>query len=766
MPVAVETDLERTPATEGVDSRIWEPVAVSGELLERLVAVRAVAQSVEYVRLNPEALTGKSSALMRPGVGRLPMALPEGSQVIGLVERTMSTGPDAFLSEGTIEGVSGATWRLASVRGRVSASITGLPGGEVKVRTIATGDGLVAQLYRVDPKLAGDCVVVSTADRPFLAEAQPTDWGAAIVPDTARIEALSSGEAVIDLLVVYTSAVRAALGGAAGVDAEAMLAVAQVNADFELNGITARIRLSGTLEVELPGDAQSSGISGWQRTALENMTGTTDGIMDDVHDARAATGADLVTLVVQRPDPSSAGLAYILERVGHYSEPFFAFSVVNYDGFSDSTTLTHELGHNLGCAHDLANAGSLPARGYHGAYPGAYGFRVSGNDTAGNRREVRSIMAYSPGTRLRYFSSPDRQVTSYTSGSQTITYAAPVTLGQAVAPGVAGADNASVIRRAAFQVSGYRLASERSFAGRLVNVSTRAYVGTGYKTLTGGFVVAGPGTKRVLLRAPGPSIGAAPYNVPGALTDSILRVTAIGVGLAGENDDWGLPASRAVDVAAAGQKVGAFPFANGSRDAALLLDLAPGSYTAEVTGAGGAEGVALIEAYDVNAAEGPRLVNLSTRAYASTETPIVAGFVVQADSGAADERKTMFLRVRGPSLANYGLPADEVMPDPVIEIYNDRAQLVFVNDDWDSPSAIISSLIPMIERGKVDQASEAAVFAAAGRVGPTDMLPVEPGAVIELPPGLYTMFVRPFTDDTDPVGEPGVAIVEVFEMNE
>ncbi len=744
----------------------WQPVEVSPAVAQRLQAVRVTAASVQAVRIELAALSGKASPAMRPGQGRWQFPLPSGAVVTGWVDRTTPAGPDAWVSEGPVEGVPGARWVMAAVRGRVSASIDGLPGGEVKVRTIDTAEGLVAQLYVVDPTLAGDCVALGEAERPVIAaDVEGAAW-APVAVEAVDPDALASGDAIVDVLVAYTAAVGAELGSAESVEAEARVALSNANYDFIASALSLQLRLAGIVEVDLTGDASTTGQSGWQRSALESLAGVTDGVMDNVHAAREATGADLVTLVVQRPDPASSGIAYVLERLGHASEPYFAFSVVNLDSFSNATTLSHEFGHNLGCAHDRDNAGSLPARGYHGAFPGAYGYRVSGLDTNGVTRQVRSIMAYSPGTRLRFFSSPEMRIASYTFNRDRVDFVDPVVLGVALTedPDHA-ADNVSVINRTAFQVASYRVSPTRSYGGRLVNVSTRAYVGSGYRTLTGGFVVTGEAAQRVLVRAPGPVL-ASDFGLSGALADPLLRVNQLGGGVVAENDNWAASAGNAAAVSAAGATAGAFAFPAGSRDAALVVDLAPGAYSAEVTGVGGATGLALVEAYEVrtDAAASARVVNLSTRAYASTATPIVAGFVVAADEGGEAERKTMFVRVRGPSLVNYGLPAEEVMPDPMIEIYDDEARLVFVNDDWDSVSAVYDSTIPAVSRGEVDQASEEAVYAAAAQVGATDMLAVEPAAVIELPAGLYTMFVRPYTDDDDPEGEPGVAIVEVFEL--
>ena len=53
-------------------------------------------------------------------------------------------------------------------------------------------------------------------------------------------------------------------------------------------------------------------------------------------------------------------------------------------------------------------------------------------------------------------------------------------------------------------------------------------------------------------------------------------------------------------MAATAVRAGAFAFAEGSLDAALLVTLAPGAYTAVVTGGGEAGGVTLVEVYDVN----------------------------------------------------------------------------------------------------------------------------------------------------------------------
>ncbi|MDO8542331.1 MAG: hypothetical protein Q7S40_17975 [Opitutaceae bacterium] len=126
---------------------------------------------------------------------------------------------------------------------------------------------------------------------------------------------------------------------------------------------------------------------------------------------------------------------------------------------------------------------------------------------------------------------------------------------------------------------------------RLINVSARTRVGVAGDILIAGFVIGGSTAKTVLIRAIGPTLGA--FGVPGALEDPKLELFA-GTTRINQNDNWG----GATTVAAAALSVGAFPLVATTRDAALLVTLAPGSYTAQVSGVNNATGVALVEVYE------------------------------------------------------------------------------------------------------------------------------------------------------------------------
>ncbi|MDO8540836.1 MAG: DUF1800 family protein [Opitutaceae bacterium] len=136
-------------------------------------------------------------------------------------------------------------------------------------------------------------------------------------------------------------------------------------------------------------------------------------------------------------------------------------------------------------------------------------------------------------------------------------------------------------------------------SARLMNLSTRALVGTGANTFFSGLsVAAGGGARQVLIRAAGPGLTA--LGVNGAVSDPALAVLdSAGRQIAsGANDNW--ESAGAAALSAAFAQAGAFPFRSGSRDAALVIDLLPGNYTIQVNGVGGAAGAALVEVYDLS----------------------------------------------------------------------------------------------------------------------------------------------------------------------
>jgi hypothetical protein len=126
--------------------------------------------------------------------------------------------------------------------------------------------------------------------------------------------------------------------------------------------------------------------------------------------------------------------------------------------------------------------------------------------------------------------------------------------------------------------------------GKLSNVSARSQISAENDTLIAGFSISGNGPRTLLIRAVGPTLSS--FGVEGALGDAKLELFS-GSGKMQENDNWDVSARSTFS------RVGAFDLATNSRDAVLLVTLAPGSYTAQLSGVNGATGVALVEVYEV-----------------------------------------------------------------------------------------------------------------------------------------------------------------------
>ena len=140
-----------------------------------------------------------------------------------------------------------------------------------------------------------------------------------------------------------------------------------------------------------------------------------------------------------------------------------------------------------------------------------------------------------------------------------------------------------------------------AYGAEFQNMSTRALVGTGENVLIPGFVISGADSQQILLRAVGPSL--ASFGVSGPNADPTLTLYR-GATVLAANDNWS-SAANADAIAATGIAVGAFPLPAGSKDAAVLVTLPAGAYTAVVSGVDNATGIALVELYAVGSTLAP-----------------------------------------------------------------------------------------------------------------------------------------------------------------
>ena len=256
-------------------------------------------------------------------------------------------------------------------------------------------------------------------------------------------------------------------------------------------------------------------------------------------------------------------------------------------------------------------------------------------------------------------------------------------------------------------------------APSLGNISTRLRVGSGDDALIGGFIITGDQPKQVLIRAIGPSLGAA--GVQGALSDPVLDLNDAN-GTIASNDNWQQGDTSRIPNGFA---------PNDQRESVIVTTLNPGSYTAVVRGAGGGTGVGLIEAYDLSQGGGSNLANISTRGpVESGDEVLIGGFIA---AGAPIGSAKVVVRAIGPSLGAAGV--NGALQDPTLELFDGNGASIAGNDNW-----------------RDSQASE---LQAIG-IPPGDDR--ESAIVASLAPGSYTAIVRGKDATT------GVGLVEVYNV--
>jgi hypothetical protein len=267
-------------------------------------------------------------------------------------------------------------------------------------------------------------------------------------------------------------------------------------------------------------------------------------------------------------------------------------------------------------------------------------------------------------------------------------------------------------------------------AARIVNISSRALVGSGENALIAGVVVADTHAKRYLARAVGPGLAA--FGASGVVPDPQLSIyTPEGVELF-RNNGW-LNGPDAALLPTFAKSVGAFPLSPSSLDSALANRLNAGAYTVQVSTPADQPGIGLAELYELDA--NGRTVNLSTRARVrGGEGVMIGGFVVQGPA-----YKRILLRAIGPTLAAFGV--ETALADTVLTVYS-GSTVVASNDRWEAAPEV-AALKTATER--------AGAFALAANSEDAALL-------LTLPPGAYTVEVRGKGEAE------GVALLEIYDV--
>ena len=321
------------------------------------------------------------------------------------------------------------------------------------------------------------------------------------------------------------------------------------------------------------------------------------------------------------------------------------------------------------------------------------------------------------------------------SGNLAVTTANQATVTGTVAAGTA---QLTATVSAGGQNVTYTGASETVLATqRLSSISTRALVGSGAAVTIAGFIIAGQESKTVLIRAVGPTL--ATLGVSGTLAAPTLDLYLYRGGvntLIMTNTGWTTSGNTAAIIAAAARS-GAFALGANSADSTILTTLAPGTYTAIMSGANGGTGVGLVEVYDLSTPTlGQKVIDIATRGFVgSGDNVLIAGVYV-----AGSVPKRVLVRAIGPGLIPLGVTG--VLAQPQLTLYKGNVAIA-QNADWrTSPDA-------------------AALAAASAQVAGLQLAQgsADAAMIVSLEPGFgYTAMV------TGANGTTGVGMVEIYEL--
>ena len=298
---------------------------------------------------------------------------------------------------------------------------------------------------------------------------------------------------------------------------------------------------------------------------------------------------------------------------------------------------------------------------------------------------------------------------------------------------------------------------------KLVNISTRGRVETGDDRMIGGLIIEGSTPKTVLFRGRGPSMGGAPFFVPGTLrihscgsSRARLSSARTTTGKMRRAVAPGLPCGTPAQIMATGldpcqpNPGEGMPPLGCNLESAILVTLQPGAYTMHLVGASGEIGVGLVEAFDVDSTATADLHNISTRGVVLTGDDImIGGFIVQGSAP-----KTVLVRGRGPSMGGAPFFVPGVLADPFLRIFSGPTAIAQNNNWQDAPNC--SPGFTCGTPGQITATGLDPCVPNPGQPTPPPNCSLESAILITLPPGPYTVQL------SGAFGETGIGLVEVF----
>jgi len=373
------------------DSGQWVRPAVADPLV-----VRQRDTDVDLIFLRD---TGPTGGFAAPAPARsIVLNLFRDAEFTAFLDRVELVSTIGYAWVGSVAGVEGSVVILAVSDGVLTASVE-VGTTLYSVRQSAPGRYVITQVDHDVPPPEAPPIAVTTQ---VAAQGPAADAG-----DT------------YDLLVLYTSTIRALVGGTSSMQSLIVASIARVNTAYPASGVQTRCRLVGAVETEYA----ESGDIGVDLNAIQSSASV--GALRDRH------GADIVSLIVANDRNGYAGVGYLMTRNDASFAPW-AYNACRHYNLAWNPTIgvmTHEIGHNQGAHHEPGNG-----------CPGLFPYSCAYNDVA---NQFYTVMSYG---------------TACAGCQQVMQFSNPTILYRGVPTGSATQDNARTLNESRVAVANFRQA--------------------------------------------------------------------------------------------------------------------------------------------------------------------------------------------------------------------------------------------------------------------------------------------------------------------
>ena len=340
--------------------------ASGGAISDEALGMRSgTVGAVARVPLSPASISNLQSTTASPRP--LEIALPDGKSVTCLLRPVSRPLGMVVLGGTTMGGGEGERCNLVVANGRVTGEVD-LESGRYRIQPLGTGAThavVEIKTENLPNELAPKVSAEPSRQRAF-ADTAPCDVAPAPGQQPKTFGPLR-------IMFLYTKAVAA---GAPNISADIELLMQQLRTAYSATRLGGNFSVTTELayaqEVDYV-EAESMGKD------LDRLSNPRDTVFRSIHALRDTHKADIVHMLIKAKPNNGCGVGWFNASL----RPEYAFSVSDYQCALQNFSAVHELGHNMGMAHDrFVEKAAKP-----GPHEFNYGFVAL-------ERGTRSLMAY------------------------------------------------------------------------------------------------------------------------------------------------------------------------------------------------------------------------------------------------------------------------------------------------------------------------------------------------------------------------------------